>query len=166
MILDKISFRPGEPEDRLAILAVQRRAFGGEAEAELVDRLIDGPVATISMVADLDGMIVGHILLSQLEGPQRALALAPLAVDPEWRDFLIGTELANRALARARAEGWQSVFVLGDPVYYGRFGFRSDLAEHVKAPWSGPAFQSLELVSGAVSDYRGTVRYADAFEAV
>jgi putative acetyltransferase len=164
MILEKTAFRPGEPEDRLAILAVQRRAFGREEEAELVDRLIEGSIPTISMVADLDGMIVGHVLLSEIEGPDRALALAPLGVDPEWRDFLIGTELTNRAIARARADGWHSIFVLGDPVYYGRFGFKADLARHVKTPWPGPAFQALELVAGAVGDYRGAVRYPDAFD--
>lgn len=166
MILDKIDFRRGEPEDRLAIRAVHRRAFQREDEADLAAKLIEGAIATISMVADLDGMIVGHILLSELGGPHRALALAPLAVDPEWRDFLIGTELTNRALAAAREEGWHSVFVLGDPVYYGRFGFRSDLAEHVDTPWPGPAFQALELVDGAIANYRGAVSYPDMFETV
>lgn len=166
MILEKTDFRPGEPEDRLAILAVQRRAFGREEEAELVDRLIESTVPTISMVADLDGMIVGHILLSQLQGPERSLALAPLGVDPEWRDFLIGTELTNRALARARKDSWRSVFVVGDPVYYGRFGFKADLAAHVETPYPGPSFQALELEPEAVSGYRGAVRYAEMFETV
>lgn len=164
MILEKTTFRPGEPEDRLGILAVQRRAFEEDAEAELVDRLIEGPEKTISMVADLDGMIVGHILLTELQGPEKALALAPLGVDPEWRDFLIGTELTNHALAKARGDGWHSVFVLGDPVYYGRFGFKSDLARHVETPYPGPAFQALELVPDAVKSYRGAVVYPDAFE--
>lgn len=164
MILEKIAFRVGEPEDRLGILAVQRRAFGGEAEAKLVDRLIEGPESTISMVADLDGMIVGHILLTELKGPEKALALAPLGVDPEWRDFLIGTELTNHAIAKARQDGWRSVFVVGDPIYYGRFGFKADLARHVETPYPGPAFQALELVPGSVAGYRGAVRYPDAFE--
>ena len=164
MILEKTDFRTDEPEDRLGILAVQRRAFGGEAEAELVDRLIEGPEKTISMVADLDGMIVGHILLTELQGPEKALALAPLGVDPDWRDFLIGTELTNHALAKAREDGWRSVFVLGDPVYYGRFGFKAELTRHVKTPWPGPAFQALELVPGALADFRGAVVYPKAFE--
>lgn len=164
MILQKTKFRPCEPEDRYAILALQRRAFGGEGEAELVDALLDGPVECISMVAELDGMIVGHVLLSRLVGPERALALAPLGVDPEWRDFLIGTELTNRAIAKARGEGWHAIFVVGDPVYYGRFGFKADLAGHVGTPYPGPHFMALELVPGAVADYRGDVRYAKAFE--
>jgi putative acetyltransferase len=166
MILDKIRIRDAEPEDRLAVLAVQRRAFNGEAEAELVNRLLDGPETTISMVADLDGMIVGHILLTELKGPEKSLALAPLGVDPEWRDFLIGTELTNRAIARARDDGWRSIYVVGDPVYYGRFGFKSGLAEHVKTPYPGMAFQALELEPGSVSDYRGAVEYPEAFTAV
>jgi predicted N-acetyltransferase YhbS len=72
MILEKThsAQRTGRPP---RILAVQRRAFGGEAEARLVDRLIEGPEKTISMVADLDGMIVGHVLLTELHGPEKAL---------------------------------------------------------------------------------------------
>lgn len=165
MILQKTRFRPGAPEDRYAILALQRRAFQGEEEARLVDRLLDSPDGVISMVAELDGMIVGHVLLSRLQGPAKALALAPLGVDPEWRDFLIGTELTNRALAKAREDGWYSIFVVGDPVYYGRFGFRADTADHVKTPYPGPQFMALELAPGAVSDYEGAVGYPDVFEA-
>lgn len=121
-------------------------------------------LAVGEVVADLDGMMVGHILLTGLEGPRKALALAPLGVDPEWRDFLIGTELTDRAINAARVEGWHSIFVVGDPVYYGRFGFRADLAGHVETPYPGPAFQALELVPGAVADYRGGVTYPKAFE--
>jgi len=164
MILEKTQFRTGEPEDRLGILAVQRRAFGSETEARLVDRLLEGPDATISMVADLDGMIVGHVLLTELQGPEKALALAPLGVDPDWRDFLIGTELTNHALTEARQRGWHSVFVVGDPVYYGRFGFKAELARHVKTPYPGPHFMALELVPDALKKYRGAVRYPKAFE--
>lgn len=166
MILEKTTFRESRPEDRLGILAVQRRAFGGEAEARLVDSLLDGPEKTISVVADLDGMIVGHVLLTQLQGPEKALGLAPLGVDPEWRDFLIGTELTNHALATARAQGWQSVFVVGDPVYYGRFGFKAELARHIGSPWAGPHSMALELVPGSLRGYEGEVVYPPAFATV
>jgi putative acetyltransferase len=166
MILEKIVFRPGEPEDLPAIEAVQRRAFEQEDEAVLVSRLLEGPDETISLVAELDGRIVGHVLLTELRGPKRSLALAPLAVDPDWRDFLIGTELTRHAITTAREKGWLSVFVVGDPVYYGRFGFKSQLADHVKSPWQGPNLMALELVDGSLSSYRGKLRYPDAFASV
>ena len=136
------------------------------ASKALVDRLIEGPEKTISIVADLDGMIVGHILLSELEGPERSLALGPLGVDPQWRQFHIGTELSRKAIDVAREEGWHSIFVLGDPRYYSRVGFSSELANSVKSPYQGPEFQALELVPGAVTAYHGEVIYPKAFEEV
>ena len=165
MILEKIVFRPGEPEDLKAIEAVQRRAFDQEDEAVLVGQLLAGPDETISLVAELDGRIVGHVLLTELRGPKRSLTLAPLAVDPDWRDFLIGTELTRHAIALARKSGWQSIFVVGDPVYYGRFGFKSQLADSVKSRWQGPSLMALELVPGSLSGYSGKLRFPDAFSA-
>jgi putative acetyltransferase len=165
MILDKTVFRPSEPGDRLGIHALHRRAFGREEEAELVDALIDCDAETLSTVAQLDGMIVGHILLSALQGPERSLALAPLAVDPDWRDFLIGTELTRHAIAEARDAGWLSVFVLGDPVYYGRFGFRSETADPVRCPFQGSNYMALELVPDGLFGYAGEVRYPAPFGA-
>lgn len=166
MILEKTSFRPGRPEDEPGILTVQRRAFGQDAEANLVEKLLSDKTETISMVAELDGRIIGHILLSAVGGPERSLALAPLGVDPDWRDFLIGTELTRSAISVAREQGWLSVFVLGDPVYYGRFGFTSALADCVTSPWQGPNLMALELVPGGLFGYEGELRYADAFHAL
>jgi putative acetyltransferase len=166
MIVEKTVFRPAAPEDRLAVLAVQKRAFDRDSEADLVDRLVESPVETISMIAELDGRIVGHVLLSEIDGPKRSLVLAPLGVDPDWRDFLIGTELTRRAIAQARGDGWLSVFVLGDPVYYGRFGFKSEMADPVECAWQGPNFMALELVPGGLARFKGKLRYPDAFDSV
>ncbi|TCD13797.1 GNAT family N-acetyltransferase [Oricola cellulosilytica] len=166
MILAKTSFRPGRAEDLPGILAVQRRAFGQDAEANLVEKLLADETETLSMVAELDGRIIGHVLLSAVGGPERSLALAPLGVDPDWRDFLIGTELTRTAITAARERGWLSVFVLGDPVYYGRFGFTSALADCVTSPWQGPHLMALELVPGGLFGYRGPLRYPEAFDAL
>ena len=129
MILEKTVLRESVPEDRAGILAVQRRAFENDDEANLVERLLDAPVETISMIAELDGMIIGHVLLSELGGPERTLALAPMAADPQWQGFGIGTALARHAIEQAAAQGWHAIFVVGDPQYYERFGFRASLAE-------------------------------------
>lgn len=163
-ILEKTEFRRSEPEDRIGMLALQKRAFARDDEAELVEQLIEDDVPAISMVAELDGMIVGHVLLSELAGPDRSLALGPLGVDPQWRQFQIGSELVRRALDEARRDGWASVFVLGDPGFYQRFGFESTLADKVKSRYQGPNFQAVELVAGSLRGYDGEVRYPKSFD--
>jgi len=166
MILSKTVFRPSAPEDRIAIRAVHKHAFGRDAEADLAEALLDAQTPTFDMVAKLDEMLVGHVVLSQLEGPEKSLGLGPLAVVPEWRDFQIGTELVRRALELERRQGWKSAFVLGDPIYYGRFGFKRSLAEPVQCAYQGPHFQALELCPQGLAGYVGPVGFPPPFHAV
>lgn len=166
MIINKTVFRPSTPDDRIAVRAVQKRAFGRDAEADLAEALLDSATVTFDLVAKLDAMVVGHVVLSQLDGPEKSLGLGPLAVDPEWRDFQIGTELVRRALEMARREGWQSAFVLGDPVYYGRFGFKRALAEPVQCAYQGPYLQALELAPNGLDGYAGPMAYPAPFHDV
>lgn len=166
MIINKTVFRPSTPEDRIAVRAVHRRAFDRDAEADLAIALIESGTVTIDLVAKIDAMVVGHVVLSELTGPERSLGLGPLAVDPEWRDFKIGTELVRRALELARRDGWRSAFVLGDPVYYGRFGFKRTLAAPVQCAYQGPYLQALELAPGGLDGYSGPMAYPDQFHAV
>jgi len=160
--------RPETAADIDAIAEVNRLAFGGPDEAVLVDRLrTDGDVIA-SLVAEDDGAVVGHILFSPLyiEGaPVRvnAVALAPMCVRPEWQREGIGSALVKRGLARCRERGMEAVFVLGHPEFYPRFGFRTDLAARLKAPFSGPAFMALELKPRSLDLSDGRVHYARAF---
>ena len=164
MIRDKATYRESVIDDRNAIFELHSLAFGREDEASLTNALLSAePLKTIDLVAELDGRIMGHVLLTELEGPDRALALAPVAVHPDWRDLQIGTELIRRALDMARQRGWRSVFVLGDTVFYGRFGFRSDLADCVDCPFQGPNFMALELEPGALFGYAGKLVYPAPF---
>ena len=166
MILTKTTFRASAPDDHIAIGALHRRAFGRAAEGELAVALLASDTRTLDRVAELDGMIVGHAVLSAMEGPDRMLGLGPVGVDPGWRDFQIGTELVRQLIAAARADGWRAIFVLGDPVYYGRFGFSSALADQVRCAYQCPQFQALDLEPGAVGAFGGEVRYPPAFHAV
>ena len=163
MTVAAIAFRESGERDSDAIYAVEERAFQSAAEAQLAVTLIAEPVATISLVADADGEIVGHVLLTEIGGPDGALALAPLAVDPDWRDMQVGTQLVRHALASARQQGWKSVFVLGAPDYYRRFGFRPELADCAEIAWQGPSFMAVELVPGALSGWSGPLSYPQAF---
>ena len=118
-------------------------AFEEPREADLVNALRDNGDAVISFVAlSTDGKLLGHILLSRLDAPMRALSLAPVSVLPEhqWRG--IGSSLIRDALSLAEREDWQSVFVLGDPGYYGRFGFSSVAAKQYDCVYAGQYFMA------------------------
>ena len=138
------------PIDLPAIRDVNRLAFGGEDEARLVDALRDGVYVKVSLVAEEDGQVVGHILFSDLPivtpgGTVEALALAPLAVLPSHQRRGIGSMLVGEGLRACRDAGHRIVVVLGHPEFYPRFGFSAKLAERLRSPFSGPAFMA-ELV--------------------
>jgi putative acetyltransferase len=158
--------RVARPADAPASAALLRTAFGGEAEAALVAALREAGDVAIELVAQApEGAILGHVLLSPMTvGVQAALALAPLAVAPAAQRQGIGTTLVLQALdlARGRPEAW--CLVLGDPSYYGRFGFDAAAATGVSGlPWAGhAAFQALAMRADAPA-LRGPGRYACAF---
>ena len=153
--------------DRAAIAEVNRLAFAGEAEVEIIDRLRADGLVIASLVAIEKDEVVGHILFSELpietnDTTIRAAALAPMAVRPEHQRQCIGSALVRAGLDACREAGVAAVVVLGHPNYYPRFGFSAEIAAHLRAPFSGPAFMALELISGAL-DSSGTVRYPSAF---
>ena len=140
-------------------------AFGSAAEADLVDRLrADGDVA-IALVAAEGGRIVGQILFSPLRAPFRALALAPVAVLPERQRQGIGSALIEAGLARATAAGWEGAFVLGEPAFYGRFGFEAGLAAGFQSPYGGPYLLARAL-AGPLPARSGRIDHAAAFAAL
>jgi putative acetyltransferase len=154
--------RDEQVADRAAIHEVVKAAFGRRGEADLVDRLREDGSVAISLVALDDEEIVGHILLSKMEAPFAALGLAPLAVSPGRQHSGIGSRLVRAALERANNEGWQAVFVLGDPEYYGRFGFDASLASGFGSPYAGPHFMVLAL-KGELPVSAGAITYARPF---
>ena len=133
--------------DHAAVARLHRLAFRSGAEARLVDALRRSGAAVVSLIAECGsgGAVVGHVLLSRLEAPERALALAPLAVLPDHQRRGVGSALARAALARARQGGWAAVFVLGDPAFYGRFGFSAEAALGYASPYAGEHFQAAPL---------------------
>ena len=160
--------RPETEADHAAIREVNRLAFGGEEEARLVDALRAGGHARVFLVAEVDGLIVGHVMFSTLpivtpEGTIEALALAPLAVVPSHQRQGIGSMLAEEGLRACRDAGHRVVVVLGHPEFYPRFGFSAKLAERLRSPFSGPAFMAVELVPGALDGVGGEVGYPPPF---
>jgi putative acetyltransferase len=157
------------PGDRQAIRTVVRLAFGRDDEADLVDALRDGGFVRASLVAEVERVVVGHILFSDLPivgetGAVPALALAPLAVLPEYQRQGIGSQLIRTALDTCRAQSHGIVVVLGHPHFYQKFGFSSELARPLESPFSGkPSFMAAELIRGALKGVTGKVRYASPF---
>jgi putative acetyltransferase len=164
--------RPETGADRDAVRLVNRRAFGQDAEADLVDALRDGGYVRLSLVAEEAGQVVGHILFSELpiitaSGTVLALALAPMAVLPEHQNRGIGSALIRHALDKCRRQGHRIVIVLGHLAYYPRFGFAPKLAANLTSPYSGSdAFMALELTPGALDGVAGRVQYAPPFDAM
>jgi putative acetyltransferase len=160
--------RPETEADHPAVAALVREAFGGEDEVDLIARLRPDGDALVSLVAVDGDALLGHVLFSPLGvevdgAPVRAVALAPLAVRPDRQRQGIGYKLVEAGIEACRAAGIAAVIVLGDPEYYHRFGFESDTARKLSAPFSGDAFMALELTPDALAGGTGTVRYASAF---
>jgi putative acetyltransferase len=146
---------------RAAIRRLHLESFPTGAEADLVEALRRDGDAVLSLVAEEGGEVAGHVLFSRMRAPFRALGLAPLAVRPAWRRRGVAASLVAAGLAEAGAAGWEAVFVLGDPAYYGRFGFDAGLAVGFASPYAGPHFMLKPL---APLPFRtGRVDYAAAF---
>jgi putative acetyltransferase len=148
---------------------VHRRAFGKEAEARLV-RLIRASerfVPELSLVAEEEGRIVGHVLLSyvDLDGG-RVLSLAPMGVLPEFQRRGIGGQLIRAALDAARDLGEDLVVLVGHPDYYPRFGFTRARTLGIEPPADFPddAWMAIRLAPGP--GRRGRVSYPPAFAEV
>jgi putative acetyltransferase len=155
-------------EDHTAIRDVHLRAFAHDDEARLVALLRTGGFSRLSLLAETDDQVVGHILFSDLaivtnRGTVPALALAPLAVVPEYQRQGIGSMMVREGLRHCGELGHRIVIVLGHPDYYPRFGFSSALAEPLRSPYAGPSFMALELVAGALDGIAGDVHYPPPF---
>jgi putative acetyltransferase len=166
------TIRPETSTDHEAIRNVNRLAFGQDAEGRLVDSLRAGGYVRASLVAERAQDVVGHILFSDLPivsdgGTVSALALAPMAVLPQFQNKGIGSALVRRGLDVCKENGHKAVVVLGHPHFYKRFGFSSKLATHVESPFSGhDSFMIVELVPGALEAVAGRVIYPPPFEAL
>lgn len=171
-----IEIRSETEADWSAIHEVNRAAFDREAEAMLVDALRRGEayVTGLSLVAVVDGQVVGHILFTRLHivlesgGRFACLALAPMAVLPEFQGQGVGSALVRFGLERARLMGEEAVIVLGHPDYYPRFGFQPASTWGIRSPYKvpDPVSMAMELVEGALAGKAGLVSYPPEFAAV
>jgi putative acetyltransferase len=155
------------PADDDAIRRLNDSAFGGTGESRLIEDLRAAGLVAVELVA-AGSSVDGHILFSVLDvtvddAPVRALALAPMAVQPHLQRRGIGTALVHAGLGRARERDWRATIVVGHPGYYPRFGFSAALARTLEAPFSGTSFMALELEPGALRGSAGRVVYPPPF---
>jgi putative acetyltransferase len=154
--------RPGDVD---AVQALVQAAFGQVEEAEVVERLRDDPDLIISLVADIERQVIGHIMFSRL-GSSAGLELAqlsPLSVAPSRQRSGVGAALIEAGLGICRVLGLDAVLVLGHPDYYPRFGFTAEATRALVSPFAGrPAFMALALKPGL--ELVGEVNFAKAFD--
>jgi putative acetyltransferase len=162
--------RVAREADRDAIRAAHTAAFGRADEAELALRLWAREPACISLVAEADGAVVGHVLLSPVSVEGRSFArspfgLGPVGVLPGLQRGGVGQALCRAGIDACRQAGAPFVVVLGHPPYYPRFGFVPAVRFGLTFADAPPrdAFMALELEPGALASSGGKVRYAPEF---
>ncbi|MCA9174366.1 MAG: N-acetyltransferase [Planctomycetales bacterium] len=166
-----VAIRPETDQDKSSIRKVNQAAFDGDDEANLVDALRDGGFVDVSLVAEKDGEIVGHILFSRVAivtkvGTMDALSLAPMAVMPHCQRQGIGSRLVEAGL-KACQSSHKIVVVLGHPEFYPRFGFSAEIARPLESPFGGgEAWMALALIPGALDGVAGRVEFSLPFMAL
>jgi putative acetyltransferase len=167
-----IKIRTEKENDLPAIREVNLSAFPTSEEADLVERLRRDADPLVSLVAELDGGVVGHILFSPVELPLQptppAMGLAPVAVLPERQNQGTGSALVRSGLHACRELGAPAVFVLGHPDFYPRFGFIPASSFDLKCEFDVPdeAFMALELKPGTLLGTSGVVKFHPDFQGV
>ena len=165
--------RKEHAEDADAIRRVLTSAFETSAEARLVDELRARNAFELSLVAEVDGQIVGHILFTRVSigsehSATRAVAIGPMGVVPQFQRKGIGSQLVLQGLEECRRSGGEVVIVLGHPGFYPRFGFSEAKPYGIRFEDEVPdeAFMVAELRPGALSRVHGIVRYEPEFTTV
>lgn len=165
-----MNIRNEQSHDITQIESLNTTVFETAAEAKLVNALRDSGCEYISLVAETNNKIIGHILftpveLSNSENKVKIMGLAPMAVLNEYQNKGIGTQLIKAGLAQCKTLSYEAVVVLGYPAYYSKFGFESSTDFGIKSEYDVPAeaFMVLELKAGVLKDHKGIIKYHHAF---
>ena len=161
-----ITVRDERPEDIEAVRLVNDLAFDQPLEGRIVDVLRAHGAVRLSLVAVVDGRIVGHILFSPVTSAgAEGLGLGPMAVLPEQQRRGVGAALIDAGLARLRAAGCPFVVVLGHDGYYTRFGFVPASRHGLRCEWDVPdeAFMVYVIDGAATAAAAGLIRYRPEF---
>jgi putative acetyltransferase len=165
-----IGVREEHPSDIATIRDLNRRAFGQDQEGNIVDALRSNGAALLSLVATLNGRVVGHILYSPLSvgGEVTGAALGPMAVLPEHQRQGIGSELVKAGNRKLEDSGCPFIVVVGHPQFYPRFGFRPASTQGIRCEWEVPddVFMLLVLDKAKMQGVSGLAKYRHEFSSV
>ncbi|GAB4406614.1 MAG: N-acetyltransferase [Microscillaceae bacterium] len=167
----KITIRPEEHSDFEPVRALNILAFNRTDEANLIDRIRDEKeyLPALSFVAVFETKIIGHIMLSKITigvHSEGLVALAPMAVLPDFQNQNIGSQLVVHAIAEAKKAGLSAIVVLGHPNYYPKFGFVRASLKGITCPYEGVPDESFlvnELYDNSLEGISGMATYSPAF---
>lgn len=162
-----VTVRGEASADAPAIEAVTVRAFSNaphtsHTEQHIVNALRARGKLTLSLVAEVEGALVGHVALSPVaisDGSSGWFGLGPVSVLPEYQRRGVGSQLTREALRLLRERGASGCVVLGEPGYYSRFGFRVD----PRLVLRGVLPEYFQVLAFEASRPAGTVAYDEAF---
>ena len=168
-----MNIREEQSSDIEKIYKVNTEAFETKAEANLVNALRNSGCKFISLVAEIESEVVGHILFTPVELTEnknnlKIMGLAPMAVLSQFQNRGIGSKLVSAGLEICKSQGCDAVAVLGHPAYYPKFGFTPSVNFGIKSEYDVPAdvFMVLELVPEALKDHKGIIKYHEEFNNV
>lgn len=161
--------RPEKPQETGTIYGLIKTAFETAkvkdgTEQDYATKLRSGKnyVPDLALVIEEKGMIIGHIMLTKFYvGNLEALLLAPVSIALEHRNKGMGSNLINEALKRAKNMGYKAVLVVGDPVYYSRFGFSISTGFGIRNSDGIPDqyVMALELHPGSLKNLKGDISF-------
>jgi putative acetyltransferase len=165
-----ITIREEQPQDIKTIHEVNKLAFGKAQEADIVDKLRQNCDELLSLVAVTQDRVVGHILFSPavIENRQRmvhGMALAPMAVLPEYQRHGIGSKLVQAGIEKLKNRKYPFIIVLGHAEYYPRFGFKPANRSGIRSEWEVPddVFMMLVLNEPYMKGVSGVAKYRPEF---
>jgi len=163
--------RPEQAHDYIAVHRITEAAFDGPAEASLIKILRRNADPVISLVAEKDGEVLGHIMFSPVSLPgasELVMGLAPMAVDPDQQQSGIGTRLVREGLVKCEELGAAGVVVLGHSEFYPRFGFVPASRLGIGCEYDVPddVFMAMELRENGLDGAYGVARYHEAFGSI
>ncbi len=164
--------RSENENDLKAVHSLNASAFGTEAEADLVDELRNKTHPFISLVAEYNNEVVGHILLTPVSLSDyteiKIMGLAPMAVAPQHQKKGVGSKLIHAGLEHCKKLKFGAIVVLGHSEYYPRFGFLPSSFFGISCEFKVPeeAFMVIELQSGYLRGKVGIIKYHEEFKNV